>query len=77
MELASGRPTYILRYIEKGTNILYADTDSVWLHDPDPFFQGHYDMWMQLDGPGNLCTVLMAIKSNNESIKLMKSGKPP
>jgi hypothetical protein len=71
-ELASGRPTYILRYLEKGTNILYADTDSVWLHDPAPFFKGQYDMWMQVDSPGNLCTGLMAIKSNNVSIELMK-----
>ncbi|XP_060603232.1 uncharacterized protein LOC132756233 [Ruditapes philippinarum] len=71
-ELASGRPTYILKYLERGTNILYADTDSVWLHDPVPYFQGQYDMWMQLDSPRNLCTGLMAIKSNNESIKLMR-----
>ncbi|XP_060603233.1 uncharacterized protein LOC132756234 [Ruditapes philippinarum] len=71
-ELASGRPTYILTYLETGTNILYADTDSVWLHDPFPYFQGTFDMWMQVDGPGNLCTGLIAIKSNNESIKLMR-----
>ncbi|XP_060603234.1 uncharacterized protein LOC132756235 [Ruditapes philippinarum] len=71
-ELASGRPTYILTYLETGTNILYTDTDSVWLQDPFPYFQGPFDMWMQVDGPGNLCTGLMAIKSNNESIKLMR-----
>jgi rhamnogalacturonan II specific xylosyltransferase len=71
-ELASGRPTYILKYLEKGTNILYADTDSVWLHDPVPYFLGKYDMWMQLDSPRKFCTGLMAIKSNNESFTLMR-----
>ena len=72
-ELASGRPSYILRYLENGTNILYADTDSVWLQNPFPFFNGTYDMWMQVDGqPDNLCTGFMAIKSNSKTIKLMK-----
>ena len=72
-KLVSVRPSYILKYLENGTNILYADTDSVWLQDPFPFFNGTYDMWMQVDGqPDNLCTGFMAIKSNSKTIKLMK-----
>ena len=73
-ELTSSRPTYILQYLQKGTNVLYADTDSVWLRDPFPFFTGKYDKWMQVDAlPYNLCTGLIAIKSNNSTVNFIKS----
>jgi hypothetical protein len=71
-KLVSGRPSYILKYLEKGMNILYTDIDSVWLHDPFPFFNGTFDMWMPIDGPNSLCTGLMAIKSNNETIIVLR-----
>ncbi|XP_060551281.1 uncharacterized protein LOC132712862 [Ruditapes philippinarum] len=73
-ELASGRPSYILKYLQKGENLLYADADSVWLRDPFPFFTGDFDMWMQVDKtPSNMCTGLIAVKSNNKTMQLMKT----
>ncbi|XP_045165448.2 uncharacterized protein LOC123529260 [Mercenaria mercenaria] len=70
-ELASARPTYILKYLQNRVNIVYADIDAVWLRNPFPYFNGSFDMWMQSDGPKSLCTGLMAIKSSNDTIKLM------
>ncbi|XP_053391832.1 uncharacterized protein LOC128554592, partial [Mercenaria mercenaria] len=72
-ELASGRPTYILKYLQNGVNIVNADLDAVWLQNPFPYFNGSFDMWIQSDGPKNLCTGLMAIKSNNKTIRLMQN----
>ena len=73
-ELTSLRPTYILQYLKKGINVLYADTDSVWLLDPFPFFTGNYDIWMQVDSlPDNMCTGLIAIKSNNSTVNFTKT----
>ena len=70
-EMMSARPSYILKYLEKGLNILFADIDSVWLKDPFQFFIGNFDMWIQLDGK-KFCAGFMAIKSTNDSIKFIK-----
>ena len=75
-ELTASRPTYILQYLEKGMNVLYADTDSVWLRDPFPFFTGNFDIWMQVDVlPDNMCTGFIALKSNNSTVNLTKRWK--
>ncbi|XP_053391059.1 uncharacterized protein LOC128553886 [Mercenaria mercenaria] len=75
-ELASGRPSYMLRYLQNGVNIVYADLDAVWLRNPFPYFNGNFEIWMPSDGrPGNLCAGLMAIKSSKETITLMQEWK--
>jgi hypothetical protein len=37
--LVSSRPTYLLRYLRKGKNLIYTDGDTVWLKDPAAFFK--------------------------------------
>ena len=73
-KMMSARPSYILKYLEKGFNTLFTDIDSVWLKDPFQSFNGDFDIWMQMDGE-TFCTGLMAIKSTKDSIKLMNTWK--
>ncbi|XP_060593891.1 uncharacterized protein LOC132748327 [Ruditapes philippinarum] len=72
-KLVSQRPTHILRHLTKGVNILYSDIDMVWLKNPFPYFKGDFDMWIELDSINNYCTGLMAIKSNKNCLRLIKT----
>jgi rhamnogalacturonan II specific xylosyltransferase len=72
-KLVSQRPTHILRHLTKGVNILYSDIDMVWLQNPFPYFTGDFDMWIELDSINNYCTGLMAIKSNRNCLRLIKT----
>jgi rhamnogalacturonan II specific xylosyltransferase len=72
-KLVSQRPTHILRHLTKGINILYSDIDMVWLQNPFPYFTGDFDMWIELDSINNYCTGLMAIKSNRNCLRFIKT----
>ena len=73
-KLVSERPSHILRHLQLGRNVVYGDTDSVWLRNPFPYFIGDYDIWAQLD-EDKFCTGFLAIKVNNRTIKLMEKWK--
>ncbi|XP_060597708.1 uncharacterized protein LOC132751545 [Ruditapes philippinarum] len=72
-KLVSQRPTHILRHLTKGVNILYSDIDMVWIQNPFPYFTGDFDMWLELDSNNNYCTCFMAIKSNGNCLRLIKT----
>lgn len=75
-KMVSTRPSYILKFLEYGTNVLYSDIDTVWLRSPFQFFPGLHDMWTQTEQKGSvICTGFMAIKSNENTIQLMKDWK--
>ena len=73
-KLVSERPSHILRYLEMGNDVLYCDTDSVWLQDPFPYLVGDFDIWAQMDMT-SFCTGFLAIKSNTRTKQLIKDWK--
>ncbi|KAL4234649.1 hypothetical protein ACF0H5_006290 [Mactra antiquata] len=70
-KFVSQRPSYILRLLHEGKNVLYADVDSVWLHNPLPYFNASVDFTYQLDLPQTVCTGFLAIKNNSKTIKMV------
>lgn len=70
--LVSTRPQHILQLLQNGNDVLYADVDSVWVKNPLPFLNKTYDISIQSDGPSNLCTGFMAIKSNSKTIDVIQ-----
>ncbi|XP_060593180.1 uncharacterized protein LOC132747701 [Ruditapes philippinarum] len=72
MDLTLRRHTYVLNYLLTGRDVIFSDTDTVWLKNPVPYFTGDYDIWMQYDTPEILCPGTMAVKSNNETIDFFR-----
>ncbi|KAL4219906.1 hypothetical protein ACF0H5_020318 [Mactra antiquata] len=70
--IVSSRPLHILHLLEKGKNVVYADIDAVWLHNPLMYFNTSVDFVFQLDSPNHFCTGFMAIKSNQNTIKVIQ-----
>ena len=61
------RHSHIAEQLRFGKNVLFCGVDSVWLHDPFPYFTGDFDIWAQYDD----CQIregFIAIKSNNKTI---------
>ena len=74
-KLVSQRPTHIQRHLKRGVNVLYSDTDMVWLQNPFSYFTGDFDMWIDYDGMNNFCTGLIASISNDHCITFMENWK--
>ena len=70
-KLVGQRPARILKYLQLGFNVLYTDTDTVWLKDPFPHLVGQFDIWTTLDKPRH-CTGFLAIKNNPNTQKFMQ-----
>lgn len=78
--LVSGRATHILQKLQQGQNIIYTDTDTVWVKDPFPYLilsnDQQPDMILQVDNQQYdgvspyYCTGLMAIVANKHTIQL-------
>ncbi|XP_030845843.1 UDP-D-xylose:L-fucose alpha-1,3-D-xylosyltransferase-like [Strongylocentrotus purpuratus] len=49
LRLVNKRPNYILRYLQRGTDVLFSDVDTVWLKNPLPFFEDGYDLYFGRD----------------------------
>ena len=73
-KLVNERPTHILRYLEIGNNVLYCDTDSIWLDDPFPYLVGDFDIWAQMD-EAEFCTGFLAIQSNTRTLQFTHDWK--
>ena len=73
-KLVGERPTHILKYLQLGKNVLYSDTDSVWLRNPFPHFVGEFDIWAQLDNVYH-CTGFLAIKTNQRTLQFIREWK--
>ena len=70
-KLVRERPTHILN----DNNVLYCDTNSVWLRNPFRHFVGEFDIWSQQDDISTYnryCTGFLAIKSNNRTIQVIE-----
>lgn len=72
-DLSIRRHTYILKYLLLGTNVIFSDTDTVWIENPLPYFTGSYDMWMQIDTPTEYCPGTMAVVSNENTINFFRN----
>lgn len=70
--LVSMRPKHILRMLKSGTDVIYADIDSVWLQNPLPFLDTDVDIAVQEETATSLCTGFMAIRSNANTINLVQ-----
>jgi hypothetical protein len=70
-KLMSVRATHILMYLPYTRYLLFSDVDTVWLHDPIPYFKGNYDMWMPMDRK-LYCAGFFAIRSNRETENLIR-----
>ena len=73
-KLTSERPAHILRYLEMGYNVLYCDTDAIWLKDPFPHFIGNFDIWAQMD-MDDYSTGFQAIQSNTRTLQFIQDWK--
>ncbi|XP_052818446.1 uncharacterized protein LOC128244484 [Mya arenaria] len=73
--LVGKRPQHILDYLERGKNILYIDTDTVWLQAPFQYFTGDYDLWVQLDQGVSYCTGFMAVRTGANTIELIRAWR--
>ena len=76
-KIVSQRARYLLEVLNKNENVLYSDIDSIWLHDPRPYFIGEdISLWAQSDGIRDrtcyVCTGLLAIRCNNEMKNVVK-----
>eukprot|EP01062_Namystynia_karyoxenos_P072602 TRINITY_DN688_c0_g1_i3.p1 TRINITY_DN688_c0_g1~~TRINITY_DN688_c0_g1_i3.p1 ORF type:complete len:311 (+),score=83.77 TRINITY_DN688_c0_g1_i3:102-1034(+) len=47
--LVTRRAGHILQVLREGKRIIYSDLDTIWLHDPVPYFRAPYDMWAQVE----------------------------
>jgi rhamnogalacturonan II specific xylosyltransferase len=56
-------------------NIIYSDIDTVWLRNPIPYLNGSFDIWSQMDlkSANVLCTGFLAIQSNINTVKFIKT----
>jgi hypothetical protein len=72
-ELSVRRHAYILKELQKGSNIIFSDIDTVWLKSPEPYFTGDFDIWMQLDKKGYFCPGFFAVKSSYNTISFFKN----
>ena len=63
IRLVNERPTHILKYLRTGKNVLYCDTDTVWLKNPFLYFIGDDDIWAQQNHKGRICPGFLAIRS--------------
>jgi hypothetical protein len=72
-ELSVRRHKYILKELQKGSNIIFSDTDTVWLKSPIPYFTGDFNIWMQLDKKGYYCPGFLAVKSSDTTISFFKN----
>ena len=72
MDLTLRRHTYVLSYLLAGRDVIFSDTDTVWLKNPIPYFTGEYDIWMQYDTPEILCPGTMAVISTKETIEFFQ-----
>lgn len=71
-KLLSARPTYILRYLQAGNNVLFSDIDTVWLQNPFSFFREIYDIWGQSEAKQiRVCAGFIALRSNARTIRLV------
>jgi hypothetical protein len=70
-ELMSARATHLLMYLPYTRYLLFSDVDTVWLHDPIPYFKGSYDMWMPLDRK-QYCAGFFAIRSYRKTENLIR-----
>ena len=73
-KLTSERPAHILRYLEMGYNVLYCDTDAIWIKDPFPHFIGNFDIWAQMD-MDDYSTGFQAIQSNTRTLQFIQDWK--
>ena len=73
-KLVGQRPAHILKYLQLGYNVLYTDTDTVWLKDPYPHFVGMFDIWAQLDETVH-CTGFLAIQCNERTLQFAQDWK--
>ena len=73
-KLVGQRPTHILKYLQLGYNVLYSDTDSVWLKNPFPHLVGEFDIWAQLDHVMH-CTGFLAIKTNQRTLQFVREWR--
>jgi hypothetical protein len=71
-QLSVRRHTYILKKLQQGINIVFSDTDTVWLKNPFLYFTGKFGIWMQLDKVGFYCPGTMAVKSSKVTISFFK-----
>jgi len=51
-ELVGQRPRYLLQVLKHGYDVLYADTDAVWLEDPYKYFEPDFDLQIASDKNG-------------------------
>jgi hypothetical protein len=63
-QLSVRRHTHILKKLQQGINIMFSDTDTIWLKTPFLYFTGKFDIWMQLDKVGFYYPGTMAVKSS-------------
>lgn len=78
--LVGHRPRYISALLAMGFNVLYTDTDTVWLESPWAHFPGGYDMYVQSDAEGPdshpwhmLCTGFMYMRNNEIILEFMRA----
>eukprot|EP00270_Netrium_digitus_P013096 TRINITY_DN4325_c0_g2_i3.p1 TRINITY_DN4325_c0_g2~~TRINITY_DN4325_c0_g2_i3.p1 ORF type:complete len:412 (+),score=100.31 TRINITY_DN4325_c0_g2_i3:176-1411(+) len=63
------RPMYIEALLELGYDVIYSDTDLLWLKDPFPYFQGDFDIILNVDAKDNFAL------SINSTALLDNTGK--
>jgi rhamnogalacturonan II specific xylosyltransferase len=80
-KIVSSRPRRLLPHLEMKRNILYTDTDIVWLKNPFDYIKGDYDIWLQVDAETHngftpyYCTGFFAIMSNDATIDMINKWK--
>ncbi|XP_038045552.1 UDP-D-xylose:L-fucose alpha-1,3-D-xylosyltransferase MGP4-like [Patiria miniata] len=58
VQFVKRRTHYILRFLEDGYNVLFADADTFWFQDPFPDFRGNFDIAMRQEvNPASLSPV--------------------
>ncbi|XP_071477387.1 uncharacterized protein [Diadema antillarum] len=72
--LVNKRPSYVLRLLENGHDVLFSDVDIVWLKNPLPYFDDKHDVWLQEDqhDPPVYCAGFTLYRSTPWGIKLVK-----
>ncbi|KAJ8021646.1 UDP-D-xylose:L-fucose alpha-1,3-D-xylosyltransferase 3 [Holothuria leucospilota] len=70
-EIVNRRIFYILQLIDNGIDTLYLDSDTIWIHNPFPYFDEEYDLFVQQEIFQPYCSGMFYIKATQASLRMI------
>ena len=74
LQLVNRRAEYMLKFLEKGVDVLHADVDEYWFRDPLTFIHAEYDIYdvWSAQGKDGPCPCFLYLKAKPNVISMVK-----